>query len=96
MAKYVLLLNWTEKGIAGIKESANRLDAVRAMLGKSGGAIESIYMTFGEYDQIAIVEAPDDATLAANNLRIASSGFVRMKTLRAFTEDEYRTIIGSL
>lgn len=96
MAKYILLLNWTDKGIASIKDSANRLDAARALIGKTGGSIESIYMTFGEYDQIAIVDAPDDATLAANNLRIASSGFVKMKTIKAFTEDQYRTIIASI
>ena len=30
MAKYILLINWTEKGIAEAKESANRTDGSRA------------------------------------------------------------------
>ena len=97
MAKYIMLLNWTEQGVKAIRESANRLDAARKLVADHGGGkIEQIYMTLGQYDQVAIVDSPDDMTLAANNLRLASSGFVRTQTLRAFTEDEYRSVIAGL
>jgi len=40
--------------------------------------------------------APDDATVARATLALGMGGAVRTETLRAFTEDEYRRIIGSL
>jgi uncharacterized protein with GYD domain len=49
-----------------------------------------------QHDAVAISEAPDDATVAKLALGNASMGFVRTETLRAFTEDEYRKIVGSL
>ena len=40
MAKYILLVNWTEQGIRNIKDSAKRLDAGRA-LAKEQGCVPS-------------------------------------------------------
>jgi uncharacterized protein with GYD domain len=42
------------------------------------------------------VEAPDDATLAKFVLHLAGAGNVRTQTLKAFSEDEYRKILGGL
>jgi uncharacterized protein with GYD domain len=53
-------------------------------------------MTMGQYDMVAITEAPDEETLATVMLAIGSAGGVRSETMRAFTEDEYRKIVGSL
>ena len=50
----------------------------------------------GDYDAVAIVEAPDDETYARNILAAASQGHIRTTTLKAFTEEEYRRIVGSL
>jgi len=41
-------------------------------------------------------DAPDDAALAKAILTLAKDGNVKSETLKAFTEDEYRKIIGSL
>jgi uncharacterized protein with GYD domain len=56
----------------------------------------SFYLTIGQYDAVAIVELPGDEALAKVALALASQGNVRTETLRAFKEDEYRKIIGSL
>jgi uncharacterized protein with GYD domain len=61
-----------------------------------GCELREFYMTAGTSDMVAIVEAPDDATLAKFNLTLATGGNVRTTTLKAFPEDEYRKIIGSL
>jgi uncharacterized protein with GYD domain len=53
-------------------------------------------MTMGGYDMVAHVEAPDDATLAKFVLHLAGGGNVRTQTLKAFSEDEYRKILGAL
>jgi uncharacterized protein with GYD domain len=50
----------------------------------------------GQYDAVAIGEAPSDEAYAATILAIGSAGAVRTQTLRAFTEDEYRKIIAAL
>jgi hypothetical protein len=39
---------------------------------------------------------PNDATLAAHLLWLGSQGNLRTQTVKAFTEDEFRTIVGEL
>jgi uncharacterized protein with GYD domain len=53
-------------------------------------------MVTGQYDMVAVIEVPSDAVEAGLLLQVASHGGVRTETLRAFTEDEYRKIIGAL
>ena len=50
----------------------------------------------GQYDFVAIVEAPDDETAARLALSVGSQGATRSETLRAFTEEEYQRIIAGL
>ena len=50
----------------------------------------------GRYDIIIVLEAPDAETVAKWALNLGSKGNVSTETLRAFTEDEYRKIIGTL
>src|SRR6266403_698315 len=61
-----------------------------------GGELKAFSLVTGQYDAVAISDAPDDATVAKLALGNASMGFVRTETLRAFTEDEYPQIVGSL
>ena len=96
MPTYVLLLNWTQQGIQNIKDSPSRLDQARQAVQAAGGEMSDFYMTLGQYDMVGIVKAPDDAAFAKVMLAIASHGGVRSQTLRAFTEDEYREIVGGL
>ena len=96
MPTYLSLMQWTTQGIAAVKDSTARLDAARTSVELAGGKIISIYLLMGQYDLAAILEAPDDETLARMVLSIASKGSLRMQTVRAFTEDEYRKIIPGL
>ena len=96
MSKYILLLNWTEQGIKTIRESAGRYDAAKAMASQAGVKFEAVYMTFGQYDQIIIVDAPSDEAVATFVLKAASLGNVRGVTLKAFDEAGYRKITGSV
>jgi uncharacterized protein with GYD domain len=96
MPTYISLLRFTQKGAESIKDGPNRLDAARDRFRKGGAELKAFYLVTGQYDAVAIAEAPDDATMAKLALGSASMGFVRTETLRAFTEDEYRKIVGSL
>jgi len=96
MSKYIMLLNWTEQGIKSIKNSGARYDAAKEMAAKSGCTLETIYMTFGQYDQVAILDAPSDEALATFNLRVGSLGNTRSVTLKAFPEAEYKKITAAI
>jgi uncharacterized protein with GYD domain len=96
MAKYIVLLNWTDQGIKTIKDSPKRVDSVRELAKKDGCEMRDFYMTIGSYDMVAIVEAPDDEAAAKLMLKIGSTGNVRSTTLKAFPEDAFRKIVGSL
>ena len=96
MATYIMLHHYTQKGIENIKQSPARLDAVKKAFKAMGAEVKQFYLVAGRYDIITINEAPDDATMAKCALDLASKGNVTTETLRAFTEDEYRKIIGAL
>lgn len=96
MPTYITLLNWTEQGIAKVKASPERLDAGRKAFKKMGVEIKDTYLTMGPYDLVCVIEAPDSETAAKAILSLGSEGNVRTLTLPAFTEDEYRKIVGSL
>ena len=96
METYVIQTQWTEQGILTMKESPKRLDVGKKKLKDMGGELKAFYMTLGEYDSLAIVEAPNDETLARYLLWLGSQGNLRTHTVKAFTEDEYRRILGGM
>jgi uncharacterized protein with GYD domain len=93
---YVLLANWTDQGIRGIKESPRRLDTAKKALKDMGGEFKSVFLTLGDYDLVVIYEAPDDAVAARFNLQLGMQGNIRTRTMKAFPEAAYREIITSL
>jgi uncharacterized protein with GYD domain len=96
MPTYIMLANWTDQGARKVKDSPRRLETAKRALVDMGGEFKSVYMTMGEYDLIAVYEAPDDAVVARFSLVLGSLGSVRTKTLKAFPEAAYREIIASL
>ncbi|MDO8360944.1 MAG: GYD domain-containing protein [Devosia sp.] len=96
MAKYILLINWTEQGVQNVKNSPARWDAAKEVARKHGATFETIYMTMGEYDLVTILDAPNDEAVAKITLQVAMGGNIRTRTLKAFAEADYRKIIGSL
>jgi len=93
---YVLLANWTDQGIRGVKESPRRLDTAKKALKDMGGEFKSVFLTLGDYDLVVIYEAPDDAVAARFNLQLGMLGNIRTRTMKAFPEAAYREIITSL
>lgn len=96
MPAYVMLLNWTQKGIEQVRDSVKRFEAASDALESAGAKLVSAYLVMGEYDFVLTFEAPDDETASRVALGLASRGYVRTRTMRAFTEAEYRRIIASL
>jgi uncharacterized protein with GYD domain len=96
MAKYISLVKYQTKGVENIKESPNRLDAVKQLCESMGATVEGFYLTMGRYDIVMIMDAPDLETAAKIILTTTSKGAVGTETLPAFPEDEYRKIISEL
>jgi len=58
-----------------------RAEAVDKIIGAAGGKLHAYYMTFGEYDFLSIIEAPDEkAVLAALAVTAAGGGVTDLKT----------------
>jgi len=96
MATYIVLVNFTQQGMATIKQGGDRLDAARRVFQSLGVEMKAWYLTMGRYDVIAVFEAPDDEAIAKAALTVGAVGNVRTETLRAFTEAQYRQLIAAL
>jgi uncharacterized protein with GYD domain len=96
MALYVLLTNFTDQGVKGVKDTVKRAEAFKEMAAKSGVKVHSLYWTLGQHDVVAIAEADDDIAATALSLSIASLGNVRTQTLRAFDAADMAKIIAKM
>jgi uncharacterized protein with GYD domain len=90
---YAALMNWTDQGVKSFKDSVDRSEAAEAAFAQTGITFKGLYWTVGQYDLIAIIDAPDGETLAASLLRLGAQGNLRTTTLRAFAADEMKGII---
>ncbi len=96
MTTYVMLAKLTDFGATHVQDSAKRLDTAKKLLKDMGGEFRTFFLTMGEYDFVAVYEAPDDAISARFTLQLGRLGNVRATTLKAFPETAYREIIASL
>lgn len=95
MATFISLINFTDQGIRNVKESPDRYEAFKALAEKLGGTVKGVYYTMGRYDMVVIVEASDEAAMTAM-LKVGSLGNVRTETLRGFSLEEMKKIIGKM
>jgi uncharacterized protein with GYD domain len=89
-------LRYTQPGITTIKESPGRIDAARKAFRVLGAELKTLYLVMGQYDFVALVEAPDDITAAKVSLAWGAQGNVSSDNLRAFTGEEFRSIVAAL
>lgn len=90
MAKYLLQATYTgEAWATQIQNPQNREEALRPVVESLGGRLENTYFAFGEYDVIAIVEMPDNVSMAAFSLAASAGGAVTaVKTTPLMTMEE--------
>jgi uncharacterized protein with GYD domain len=96
MPTYIILSNYTQKGIENIKESPNRLDTTKSFFREMGAELKAFYLVQGRYDVVVVAEASNDETISKLSLAISSLGNVRTETLRAYTETEFRNLVTTL
>jgi uncharacterized protein with GYD domain len=95
MSTFIILVNFTDQGIRNVKDSPDRYEAFKALAEKVGGKVKGVYYTMGHYDMVLIVEGSDEAAMTAM-LKVGSVGNVRTETLRGFSVEEMRKIIGKM
>src|SRR5260221_5519972 len=95
MSTYVIIVKCTDQGMRKVGESPERIDKAKRALKEMGDQFTSFYMTMGEYDLVAVYDAPDDAIAARFSLLLSMLGNVRSTTLKAFPYKAYREIHNS-
>ena len=87
-----MVYKFTDAGAKNIKGTVQRARESRTENEQRGFTVRGLYWTQGQYDMVAVVEAPDEQAMLAGLFNIASAGNVRSETLRAFTETEMEAV----
>lgn len=96
MITNIALLTFTDKGLQSIKDTTKRAAAAKEAAKKSGVNVRDMFWTLGEYDVICVLEAEDEAALAAFSISTAQQGNVRTRTLRAFSAAEMDKVLAKV
>ncbi len=90
MPLYMYQASYTsEAWAAQLKNPQNRLEQMRPVVEAAGGKLLAFYYTFGEYDVVAIMEAPDNVSISALALAVAAGGAMKAgKTTVLLTPEE--------
>ena len=93
MAAYIALLQFTDQGIVNVKDTTKRAAADKDAATKMGAKFTELFWTLGQYDLVIVAEAPDDETMTAVMLKLASLGNVKTQVLRAFRTNDMDSIL---
>ena len=90
MTHYMLQAAYTPQAWAALlKNPHDRVQALKPVLDKLGGKVESSYFAFGDYDVVAIAQMPSNADMAAFSMAAAAGGAVKsLKTTPLLTTAE--------
>ncbi len=75
MPYYLIQAAYTsESWAAQIKNPQDRAAQIRALIESKGGKLHHFFYAFGEYDVVAVTEAPDNAAIAEVMIAIGGGG----------------------
>ena len=96
MPMFVAMLSWTDQGIRTVKDTPKRVQAAKDAAKKLGIEFKQIFLTTGEFDVLAIMEAADGDNIAKFAMMTGMQGNVRTRTVRAWPEAEMLKLISQL
>lgn len=96
MQTYIVLAKLTEQGIQNIKVAPQRIEQSAKDIEAMGGKLVGFYTVMGEYDYVAVFEAPSDKVIMTFLMKVGLGGSVRTMTLRAFPKEELAEIVKTL
>lgn len=90
MPKYLIQASYNAEGTRGLLKDggSKRKQAADELVKSLGGKMEAFYFAFGDNDAFLIVDAPDNASVAAASLAVSASGLVAAKTTVLLTPEE--------
>jgi len=94
MPTYVVLYRFTDEGRKNIKGSVKRAQEIRRENEARGFKVIGHYWTQGQYDLVAVVEAPSEDAMMSGLFSVAEAGNVSSETLRAFTDEDMQRLLG--
>ena len=83
MPKFIRMAKLTEQGVKNIKNLKQMVAEVQAIMKSHEITLEAAYATMGQYDIIAVVDAPDAETALKVSALIAQQGNFRAETMVA-------------
>ncbi len=89
MATFIRLASLTEQGARNVKNFSDMLGEAKEIMEKHGARLVEGWVTLGDYDLVAVIEAPDSTTAAQVSALIAARGNFRAKTLSAVPISEF-------
>jgi uncharacterized protein with GYD domain len=90
MPKYMIQASYTADGLKGVlaKGGSRRREAVASMAEAMGGSLESFYFSFGDADVFAVIDMPDNVSVASVAMTVSASGAVHAKTVVLLTPED--------
>ena len=90
MPRYLVQASYNSGAVGDlIANPQDRSAALRTVMERMGGRIESFYFAFGEYDVVAIGDMPDNVSMAALSMAVGATGVLSsLKTTVLLTMDE--------
>jgi uncharacterized protein with GYD domain len=90
MPKFLIQASYSSEGTKGVMKGGGsaRRAAVQQACESIDGRLEALYFAFGDDDVYAIVEVPDNISMAALALSVGASGLVRTKTVLLLTPQD--------
>lgn len=96
MPNYIMLMKWTDQGIKDVKNLPQRFQESIKALETLGGKVVGVYAVMGEYDLVAIGEAPNDEVAMTFAVGLSVQGNVRTTTLKAFPMEQIAGVVQKL
>lgn len=75
MPRYLIQASYSTQGVSDLVTTPqDRAAAVRPVIERLGGSIESFDFAFGDYDVVAICQVPDNVSAAALAMAVGATG----------------------
>lgn len=96
MLTFILLGRLTNLALEQAREFQERDKRAADIIQKAGGKLISLYYTFGQYDFVAIIEAPTQEVMTMILFEIGRFSTVSSETMMAMRPDQLYTVVEKL
>ncbi len=95
MPFYLYQLSYSPEAVkAMITKPSDRKAVATKLIESVGGKLHNLFFSFGKYDVVCLIEAPDDAAMAACAMAVGASGTVSgQATTKLMTSEEATAVM---